>query len=121
MSSIEILLLDSVNIMARQNWQNVIDCLEIVNGFPESQGRTDIMRIHDRCLLGVSRNFRQTLMLSNFPTMEMYALFTSYCFNHSGIRKFRLKNSGIKKNLDKLGVKIFKQIYVSSISSMAND
>jgi U3 small nucleolar RNA-associated protein 25 len=121
MSSIEILLLDSVNIMARQNWQTVLDCLEIINGFPESQGRTNIMHIHDRCLLGVSRHFRQTLMLSDFPTMEMYALLTSYCVNHSGIRKFRLKNSGIKKNLDKLKVKIFKQIYASSIFSMAND
>jgi len=117
LSSVEIVLVDRSDVIAMQNWAHLITCLNAVNRLPERKGCEDIMCVYDWCLSGKSQQYRQTIILSSFPSAEMCTLFSLHCVNHSGRWRLRLKPRCISTNIATTVPQFFEYVHVTSISS----
>jgi U3 small nucleolar RNA-associated protein 25 len=121
LSSIEILFVDNAETITNQNWENLITSFEVVNQIPECIDRMNIMRVYDRHMLGLANQFRQTIMLSNFPTIEMYALMSRFGLNHNGNWRLKLKKNSILETLNSTGPQVFKKFHITSLASAADE
>ncbi|CAN8077361.1 unnamed protein product [Agarophyton chilense] len=83
LSSIEICVIDGLHIFSMQNWETLLQTVSMTNQMPSSTRDTDFSRIRDWCLDGLMRNFRQTILLSEYRKAEFLSLFRELV-NHSG-------------------------------------
>lgn len=67
-----------------QNWQHMLHIFEHMNRIPQDQHGVDISRMRHYVLEGWAKYFRQTIVLSAFPTPEFNSLFNRYCHNFFG-------------------------------------
>uniref|UniRef100_A0A7N0UUN4 non-specific serine/threonine protein kinase n=1 Tax=Kalanchoe fedtschenkoi TaxID=63787 RepID=A0A7N0UUN4_KALFE len=107
LSSIEILIIDHADVMAMQNWSHVKSVIEKMNQMPTKQHGTDVMRIKQWYLDGLSKYYRQTIVLGSYLTPDMNALFNHQCFNYQGKVKLDCEYKGV---LHKILLQV-RQIY----------
>ena len=67
-----------------QNWEHVTHIFEHLSLLPTSPRQTDITRIRPWFLEGWAQYFRQTVLVSEFASADMNALFNRNCHNISG-------------------------------------
>ena len=82
------------DVMLMQNWQHVATTFSALNGLPEQQHSTDIMRVREWLLCGWGRHYRQTILLSSFAFPELLALSHQHCANHAGSYRVKVGPSG---------------------------
>ncbi|DBA68662.1 TPA: hypothetical protein ACH3X2_013458 [Trebouxia sp. C0005] len=95
LSSIEVLLVDRLDVLQMQNWAHMTTVLEAVNQVPQGQHGVDIMRVREWYLSGHARQHRQTILLSSFATAEANALFNRMCVNHAGKARLKVSYKGV--------------------------
>ena len=69
-----------------QNWSHVETVVEALNRLPREQHGTDIMRVREWALSGLSRHYRQTVLLSSWLSPDMNRLMAApgCCSNYQG-------------------------------------
>ncbi|GIL58206.1 hypothetical protein Vafri_13325 [Volvox africanus] len=94
LSSIEILVVDRADVMGMQNWAHVETVVSALNQLPREQHGTDIMRVRDWYLSGLSTHYRQTLILAAFATPHTNALARAGS-NHGGALRLAVEQPGV--------------------------
>ncbi|BGP31450.1 rRNA-binding ribosome biosynthesis protein utp25 [Rhodotorula toruloides] len=84
LSSIEILIVDQMDVMLMQNWEHVQFVMERLNKMPEEDHGCDFSRVKPWYLDGKAAHLRQSILLSSLDSPELRALFTRSCHNRSG-------------------------------------
>lgn len=99
LSSIEVLIVDWMDVILMQNWMHLLTVLDQLNKLPrESVGNVHLTQVRSYFLEEQGKHYRQTILCSAFLTAEMVSLFNNpMCSNHAGKVKFRSwYKSGIK-------------------------
>ncbi|PXF50126.1 Digestive organ expansion factor-like [Gracilariopsis chorda] len=83
LSSIEICVLDGLHLFSMQNWETLQQSVSMMNNIPSTTRDTDFSRVRDWCLDGLMKQFRQTILLSEYRNSEFLSLYRALA-NHSG-------------------------------------
>ncbi|RDB16721.1 U3 small nucleolar RNA-associated protein 25 [Hypsizygus marmoreus] len=84
LSSIEILVVDQLDVLTMQNWEHVKFVLSHLNKLPKESHDTDFSRIKPWYLDGHAAYLRQSILLSAYDTPEGRALYNSSLQNVAG-------------------------------------
>lgn len=79
LSSIELLYLDSTEMLQMQNWDHVNVILKAMNKIPRQLGKTDFSRLQAHFVNGESKYLRQTVVAGEVLTPDTNALFQRMC------------------------------------------
>jgi len=84
LSSIEIVIMDQVDVFLMQNWEHVRHIFAHLHLQPKESHDVDFSRVRMWCLNSWSKYYRQSLMFSSFVTPEMNSLFNKHFCNFAG-------------------------------------
>jgi len=84
LSSIEIVIVDQMDVLLMQNWEHLNYCFERLNKIPEQDHGCDFSRVKPWYLDGKSQYLRQSILLSRYQTPETLSLFTNHLNNLAG-------------------------------------
>lgn len=104
LASIELLILDQLDVFLAQNWDHLLHILDHLHLQPQSARNTDFSRVRTWCLNGWSRYYRQTLMFASHELPEFRSLFNSRCSNYRG--KVRIGNPVVGGSIRHIAVQI---------------
>ena len=90
LSSIELLVLDQVDVLYMMNWSHVVDIIDAMHQQPAKSHDVDFSRVRMWSLNGLSKYYRQTLIFSSLNLPEINAVFSKKCWNFCG--KIRVMN-----------------------------
>ena len=88
LSSIELLIIDQIDVLYMMNWSHVMDIMDVLHMQPSKSHDVDFSRVRMWSLNGLSKYYRQTLIFSSLNLPEVNALFNKKCWNFCG----RVKN-----------------------------
>ncbi|KAL7673867.1 hypothetical protein ACOME3_000147 [Neoechinorhynchus agilis] len=74
LSSIEIMVIDQAEVILQQNWDHVISVINLINRIPSDPAHIDFSRVRHRYLDGHASNFRQTIVISQYPSSYFKSL-----------------------------------------------
>ncbi|KAK3271163.1 hypothetical protein CYMTET_20470 [Cymbomonas tetramitiformis] len=94
LSSIEVTLLDGADVMLMQNWSHVKSVFESLNQQPGASHEQNLMRVREWYLDGSAARYRQNIVLSSFPCVEVNALMRQ-CSSHAGQAKVQRSSAGV--------------------------
>ncbi|GAA5953125.1 hypothetical protein JCM10213_003423, partial [Rhodosporidiobolus nylandii] len=95
LSSIEVLIVDQMDVMTMQNWEHVQFVMNRLNLMPESDHGCDFSRVKPWYLDGKAAHLRQSLLLTRHETPEIRSLFSSSLLNRAGKLKPLVKHDGV--------------------------
>ncbi|KZO99606.1 DUF1253-domain-containing protein [Calocera viscosa TUFC12733] len=101
LSSIELLVMDQLDVMSMQNWEHVQFVLEHLNKLPNETRDSDFSRIKPWYLDGHAAKLRQTLLFSPYETPEMRALYNKSLTNVEGKLKTEQRFAGLLSHIPK--------------------
>ncbi|GAA5955794.1 hypothetical protein JCM8115_006856 [Rhodotorula mucilaginosa] len=84
LSSIEMLVVDQMDVMLMQNWEHVQFVMDLLNKMPEEDHGCDFSRVKPWYLDGKAAHLRQSLLFSSLDAPEIRALFNRSCVNRAG-------------------------------------
>ncbi|EFN87437.1 digestive organ expansion factor homolog [Harpegnathos saltator] len=84
LASIELLILDQVELITMQNWDHLHYALKHLNLQPKQMHDTDIFRLRTWCLNGWTKYYRQTLIFSGIELPHINGALKKTCFNYAG-------------------------------------
>ncbi|XP_058801898.1 U3 small nucleolar RNA-associated protein 25 homolog [Phymastichus coffea] len=84
LASIELLIMDQMEIFFMQNWDHLLHILEHMHLQPKNSHGIDFGRVRSWCVNGWSKYYRQTLIFSNIHLPEIHGIFNKKCFNYAG-------------------------------------
>lgn len=84
LSSIEVLIVDQMDVMTMQNWDHLQFVLSHVNKIPKQSHDTDFSRVKHWYLDDRAANLRQSVLLSGYDAPEMRSLFSRTLVNVAG-------------------------------------
>ncbi|XP_055697066.1 U3 small nucleolar RNA-associated protein 25 homolog [Phlebotomus papatasi] len=84
LSSIEMLIIDQMDVILTQNWLHLLHIFDHLHLKLQTRKNTDFSRVRSWCLNGWSRFYRQTLLFSNHDLPEFVALLSKHCSNYRG-------------------------------------
>ena len=123
LSSIEVLILDQVDVFAMQNWDHVTGLFDGLNKQPKDSHGVDFTRVRMWALNKQSLFYRQTLIFSHMPMPEANAVFNRCCHNYSGkVRSFNPVPDG--GNITKIMVSVpivFQRFESKLVQDSPND
>ncbi|GAA5925880.1 hypothetical protein JCM3775_005142 [Rhodotorula graminis] len=89
LSSIEVLIVDQMDVMLMQNWDHVQFVLDRLNSLPATDHGIDFSRVKPWYLDGLSPFLRQSILLSSFDAPEIRGAWARACRNRAGaVRAF---------------------------------
>ncbi|GBL78333.1 Digestive organ expansion factor [Araneus ventricosus] len=107
LSSIEILIIDRVDVLYQQNLVNLLNIVQDFNHLPKESHDCNFFRVRMYALDGNAKYFRQTVLISSVE-QRFYesAIFRNFCFNYKGyLSTFtQVKTPGINKIFDTVRV-----------------
>ncbi|OAY82424.1 U3 small nucleolar RNA-associated protein 25, partial [Ananas comosus] len=115
LSSIEVVIVDHVDVISMQNWVHVNTVFEHLNRTPLKQHGTDMMRIRPWYLDEHARFYRQTILLGSYLNPDMNALFNRLCINYEGKVKLATEFKGVLPKILLQIRQVYKRFEVSSI------
>ncbi|XP_076894454.1 protein NUCLEOLAR FACTOR 1-like [Bidens hawaiensis] len=115
LSSIEVLIIDHVDVITMQNWSHVNTVVEQLNHIPSNQHGTDIMRIRPWYLDGQARFYRQTIILGSYINPDINVLFNNHCPNYEGKVKLLHEHKGVLPKVLLQVSQIYERIDTESI------
>lgn len=84
LSSIEVLIVDQLDVMLMQNWDHVHFVLDRLNHLPATDHGIDFSRVKPWYLDGLASFLRQSILLSAFDAPEVRGAWTRACRNRAG-------------------------------------
>ncbi|XP_044527764.1 U3 small nucleolar RNA-associated protein 25 homolog [Gracilinanus agilis] len=84
LSSIEILIIDQVDIYLMQNWEHVLHLMNHMNLLPLDSHGVDFSRVRMWSLNNWSKYYRQTLLFGALQEAQINSVFNKYCVNYQG-------------------------------------
>uniref|UniRef100_A0A4X2KUX8 U3 small nucleolar RNA-associated protein 25 homolog n=1 Tax=Vombatus ursinus TaxID=29139 RepID=A0A4X2KUX8_VOMUR len=84
LSSIEILIIDQVDIYLMQNWEHVLHLMNHMNLLPLDSHGVDFSRVRMWSLNNWSKYYRQTLLFGALQEAQINSVFSKYCVNYQG-------------------------------------
>ena len=84
LASIEVLIMDQMDVFPMQNWEHVTHLMAHMHLQPAQAHGVDFSRVRMWTLNHLSHLYRQTLIFSQVPMPEMNSIFTKSCHNFSG-------------------------------------
>ncbi|XP_050442573.1 U3 small nucleolar RNA-associated protein 25 homolog [Adelges cooleyi] len=84
LSSIEMLIFDQAEIFLMQNWDHVLHIMNHFHLQPKEAHGTDLQRVRNWSINGLSKHYRQTIMLSSCRLPHLMAIFKNRCLNYAG-------------------------------------
>ena len=124
LASIEVLILDQVDVFAMQNWEHVTTVLSHVNTQPLRPHGVDFSRVRMWALDKLSKYYRQTLVFSGVTgSPEVNSIFTKHCFNFCGrVRQVNpVVNGSICQVVNTSVPVVFRKFAATSVTSSPND
>ncbi|KAF5102633.1 hypothetical protein D0Z03_000378 [Geotrichum reessii] len=103
LSSIEVVIVDQADAMQMQSWDNVNHIFKYMNLTPTEMRDCDFSRLREWYINRQAQYLRQTIVLAQFVTPEINALFSHRCLNVGGKVKFRPRYKGA---MARVGMKI---------------
>ncbi|GAA5837384.1 hypothetical protein JCM5353_002680 [Sporobolomyces roseus] len=101
LSSIELVVVDQMDVMLMQNWDHLNFVMERLNKIPEEDHGCDFSRVKPWYLDGKARFLRQSILLSRYSTPETTSLFSNHCFNQAGKLKSVTNYDGLLDQVPK--------------------
>ncbi|XP_071553598.1 U3 small nucleolar RNA-associated protein 25 homolog [Temnothorax nylanderi] len=84
LSSIELLIMDQIDVVLMQNWDHLYQVLDYMHLQPKKSHDIDYSRLRSWCVNGWTKYYRQTLIFSNIETPYINTLLIRKCFNYAG-------------------------------------
>lgn len=118
LASIELLILDQMELFLAQNWDHLLYVFDHLHLQPQSRQNTDFSRVRSWCLNGWSKFYRQTLLFSSYDLPEFRSLFNNRCRNYQGkVRTANTVQQGTIRHVMMQIPQIFHRIEVKSLES----
>lgn len=84
LTSIELLIMDHIELVTMQNWDHLNYVLKHLNVQPKKMHDTNIFRLRTWCLNGWTKYYRQTLIFSSMELSHINGILKNMCFNYAG-------------------------------------
>ena len=123
LTSIELLIIDQIDVAFMQNWEHVVEILKHVNQKPVSSTDIDFSRVRMHFLDEKAAYFRQTVFLSSAAFNEAVALFNKSSLSLAGRLVFSFDVSLPDASVSHVFVKLpqsFVRLDCSSLASCAD-
>lgn len=120
LSSIEIVVIDSVDVLKLQNWEHLKDIMNLLNNIPKQDHGVDFSRLRDIYLNGNMKYNRQTLIFSDHLFAEINNLYSNYCFNIRGLYKCKKYQDGVIDNVTVQCRQLFQKLACSKLINQAD-
>lgn len=104
LASIELLIMDQIEIFLMQNFFHVLHVLDHIHAQPKSSHGTDFSRVRHWSLNGWAKYYRQTLMFSSMIMPEANSILSKYCFNYAG--RVTVVNPVVSGSINKVFVQL---------------
>jgi U3 small nucleolar RNA-associated protein 25 len=118
LASIELLIMDQMELFLAQNWDHLLYMMDHLHLQPQSRQNTDFSRVRSWCLNGWSMFYRQTLLFSSYDLPEFRSLFNNRCRNYSGkVRTANVVQNGTIRHVVMEIPQIFHRIDVKSLET----
>lgn len=118
LASIELLILDQMELFLAQNWDHLLYLFDHLHLQPQSRQNTDFSRVRSWCLNGWSKFYRQTLLFSSYDLPEFRSLFNNRCRNYAGkVRSANTVQRGSIRHVVMEVPQMFHRIEVKSLES----
>lgn len=118
LASIELLILDQMELFLAQNWDHLLYMFDHLHLQPQSRQNTDFSRVRSWNLNGWSKFYRQTLLFSSYDLPEFRSLFNNRCRNYCGkVRTANIVEVGSIRHVVLEVPQTFHRIDVKSLES----
>lgn len=118
LASVELLILDQMELFLAQNWDHLLYLFDHLHLQPQSRQNTDFSRVRSWCLNGWSKFYRQTLLFSSYDLPEFRSLFNNRCRNYAGkVRTANIVKLGSIRHVVMEVPQVFHRIDVKSLES----
>lgn len=118
LASVELLILDQMELFLAQNWDHLLYLFDHLHLQPQSRQNTDFSRVRSWCLNGWSKFYRQTLLFSSYDLPEFRSLFNNRCRNYAGkVRTANIVKLGSIRHVVMEVPQMFHRIEVKSLES----
>ncbi|XP_011496287.1 PREDICTED: digestive organ expansion factor homolog [Ceratosolen solmsi marchali] len=84
LASIELLIIDQIELFLMQNWDHLLHIFNHLHLQPKKAHDTDFSRVRSWCINGWSKYYRQTLIFSAVQLPEIHGIFNKFCYNYAG-------------------------------------
>lgn len=84
LSSIELLIMDQIDVVTMQNWDHLNHVLDHMHLQPKKSHDIDYARLRSWCVNGWTKYYRQTLIFSNIELPHINVILNRKCFNYAG-------------------------------------
>ncbi|XP_014473101.1 PREDICTED: digestive organ expansion factor homolog [Dinoponera quadriceps] len=84
LASVEVLIMDQIDLITMQNWDHLHHVLKHLNLQPKQMHDTDIFRLRSWCVNGWTKYYRQTLIFSAMELAHIDGALKKTCFNYAG-------------------------------------
>ncbi|XP_068194653.1 U3 small nucleolar RNA-associated protein 25 homolog isoform X2 [Antennarius striatus] len=84
LSSIELLVLDQVDVFLMQNWEHVLHVMKHMNLQPLDSHGVDFSRVRMWNLNSWAKHYRQTLVFSSIQDPQINSILSKHCANYRG-------------------------------------
>lgn len=122
LSSVEMVIMDQMEILAMQNWDHISHIVEHLNLQPSQSRGVDFSRVRMWSLNGLSKNYRQTLLFSSVCMPEANAILSKDCGNYCGsVRVVNPSPIGTICSISTRVPVVFHRFETSSISRGVDD
>ncbi|WVR09518.1 hypothetical protein IAU60_006586 [Kwoniella sp. DSM 27419] len=122
LSSIEMVVVDGVDVMQMQNWEHVQYIFTHMNQIPKSPHGCDFSRVKPWYLEQQAKYLRQTVLLSRYDTPEARALFNKQCHNLQGkVRAERVDYNGVLDRVRSGVRQVFERIDLEGSKALSGN
>lgn len=117
LSSLEVLVLDQMELFFAQNWDHLLHVLDHMHLQPQQTRNTDFSRVRGWCLNGFSKFYRQTLMFASHELPEFRSLYNKTSNYRGKVRQVNPVSIGTIRNVFVQIPQIFHKVDVSSLDT----
>ena len=124
LSSIDICLVSSSDVMLMQNWDHVNGVLEALNQQPKNTADIDFSRVRNYFLEGKGANWRQLIVTSQFSDPHILSTFRRHALSIEGQLKMRRKMSVEDASVCDVMVRVkqvFQRVPCTSVSEAGSN
>ncbi|KAJ2336361.1 rRNA-binding ribosome biosynthesis protein utp25 [Coemansia sp. RSA 2681] len=121
LSSIEMVVVDQCDTLLMQNWEHVLHVFNHLNLTPKKDHGCDFSRVRNWYLEGTAQHRRQTIMISEYMTPEIQAVFNNNCRSIEGKVRIKPVYAGAVADVVAQVPQVFKRLSVKRLQSAADD